>query len=184
MSNTLVSFTYFDVRAIWDFFQTGRPYCLEIPHLAMLSSFGEVLVWMNIWEFFTPHEPPKLLHKNICFHSKSLDKMLPKVLFFFPIPIMARKGTLPVSVLKTPLPGQMITHFWRHEITFATVHVTDDDVRFCDDPGMLIYVKPQIRVLTACELPGVVPVKCATHIFLQLLHRACKIFLNVLLVKR
>ena len=36
---------------------------------------------------------------------------------------------------------------WRQEITFATVHVTDDDVSFCDGPGMLIYkiAKPCIN---------------------------------------
>ena len=35
----------------------------------------------------------------------------------------------------------------RHEITFATVHVTDDDLNFCDGPGLLIRktVKPCIN---------------------------------------
>ena len=27
---------------------------------------------------------------------------------------------------------------WNLILTFATVHITDDDVRFCDSPGMLI----------------------------------------------
>ena len=51
---------------------------------------------------------------------------------------MARKATLPGNILKMLLPGQMIALFWRHEITFATVHVTYDDIRLCDGPGMLI----------------------------------------------
>ena len=39
--------------SIWDFFQNGGPYGLgEGRHLAMIPSSGEVLVWMNIWEFF------------------------------------------------------------------------------------------------------------------------------------
>ena len=60
---------------------------------------------------------------------------------------MAQKDTLPANVLKTQIPGQMITSFWRHKITFATVHITDDDVRFWDSPGMLIHktAKPCIN---------------------------------------
>ena len=86
---------------------------------------------------------------------------------------MARKGTLPhwkrcfqgfiltsrhyvcycarywwwCQILWRPLPGQTIASFWRHDITFVTVHVTDDDVRFCDGPGMLIFktTKPCIN---------------------------------------
>ena len=38
----------------------------------------------------------------------------------------------PANVLKTPLPRQRLTSSLRHEITFATVHVTNDDVSFCD----------------------------------------------------
>ena len=38
------------------------------------------------------------------------------------------------------------------EITFATVHVTDDDVRFCDGPVMVIR-RTTSRVLTAREFP-------------------------------
>ena len=66
--------------------------------------------------------------------------------FFFPVPIMARKGTLPVNVLKTPLPGQRLMSSWRHQISFATVHVTDD-ISFCDSLGMLIHktAKPCIN---------------------------------------
>ena len=51
---------------------------------------------------------------------------------------MPRKGTLPVNIFKTPLPGQTIRPCRRHEVTFAAVHVADDDVRFCHGPGMLI----------------------------------------------
>ena len=65
---------------------------------------------------------------------------------------MARKGTLPANVLKTPLPGQRLTSSQRHEITFATVHVTDDDISFVTVPECS-YVKSQSRVLTARELP-------------------------------
>ena len=32
--------------------------------------------------------------------------------------------------------GANETLFWRHEITSDSVHVTDDDVRFCDKPAM------------------------------------------------
>ena len=41
-------------------------------------------------------------------------------------------------VWKTQLSGQTITSFWRHKVTFAGVRVLDDDVRFCDGPGMHI----------------------------------------------
>ena len=59
--------------------------------------------------------------------------------FCFPVPVMARNGMLPANVFKPPLPGQRLTSCWRHEITFATMHVTctDDDVSFCNGPGML-----------------------------------------------
>ena len=40
------------------------------------------------------------------------------------------------DVLKTPLSGHRLTSSWRHEITFATVHVTDADVSFFDGPGL------------------------------------------------
>ena len=72
--------------------------------------------------------------------------------FFFPVPIMARKSTLPANVLKTPLPGQRLKSSWRHEITFTTVHVTDDDVSFLTVPECW-FVKPQSRALTAREFP-------------------------------
>ena len=39
-----------------------------------------------------------------------------------------------------------------HEITFATVCVLRDDVKFCDGPGIL-HAKSRIHVLTARELP-------------------------------
>ena len=55
--------------------------------------------------------------KTFC-RSKTLEKSFIK--FFFPVPIMARKGMLPAKVLKTPL------------------HVTDADVTFYDGPRMPI----------------------------------------------
>ena len=58
--------------------------------------------------------------------------------FFFPLPIMAQKVMLPTNVLQMPLPGQMIASFWRYKSTFATVHVTDDDIKFCEGHGMII----------------------------------------------
>ena len=66
--------------------------------------------------------------------------------------------TLPANVLKTPLPGQMMASIWRHEITFATAHVTDDDIRFCDGPGMLI-CKIANSTWIALLIHGFVPVK-------------------------
>ena len=46
-------------------------------------------------------------------------------------------GTFAACVLKMPLPGQIPTSCWRHVFTFATMHVTDSDVTFCDGPGMV-----------------------------------------------
>ena len=59
---------------------------------------------------------------------------------------MVQKGMLLANILKMPLPGQ-ITSCGRHKITFATMHVTDGDFRFCDGPGMLICktAKPSIN---------------------------------------
>ena len=96
--------------------------------------------------------------KTSC-QSKTLENGSKSV---FPVPIMARKGTYRVNVLNTPLPGQNITSCWRREITFATVHVTDDDVSFCDGPGMPIHKteKPCINsTWTALLIHGFVPVK-------------------------
>ena len=53
---------------------------------------------------------------------------------FFPVPVVARKGTLHVNVLNMPLPGQRLTSSWRHKIMFASVHVTDNDVSFLGRP--------------------------------------------------
>ena len=38
------------------------------------------------------------------------------------------------------------------QITLATVHVLNDDVKFCQGPGIL-HAKTRIHVLTARELP-------------------------------
>ena len=78
------------------------------------------------------------------FHLKPLEKMHWKGIYR--APILARKGTLPANVLKTPLPGHR-----RHEslllrmlLMMASVSVT---VLEC------LYVKPQSRAFTARELP-------------------------------
>ena len=52
---------------------------------------------------------------------------------------MERKGTLPADVFKMPFPGQMIPSFSYHEVMFDTENITDDDVRFCDGPRMLMH---------------------------------------------
>ena len=63
------------------------------------------------------------------FRSKTLEKLLQKVLFT--CTIMTGESTLPANVLYIPLPG----------------YFTDDDVSFYDGPGMLIRqtVKPCIN---------------------------------------
>ena len=40
-----------------------------------------------------------------------------------------------------------LASLWRHEITFANVHDSNDDARFCDGPRMLICeaTKPCIK---------------------------------------
>ena len=50
---------------------------------------------------------------------------------------------LPAKVLKTTLPGQRLTSSLRPEITFASVHMTDEAVSFWDGPGMLIHKTAQ-----------------------------------------
>ena len=79
-----------------------------------------------------------LLHKNILKCRKTLEKLFRKI--FLPLTVMPPNVLvmLFVYVLKTPLPGQMITSFWNHQITFVIMHTTDADIRFCDGPGMLV----------------------------------------------
>ena len=79
---------------------------------------------------------------------------------FFRVPILARKGTsLPANVLQTSPTGQSLRSCGRYEITFATVHVTDDEVSFSDGPGMLVCTcKTAKRALTA-HVYGFVSVK-------------------------
>ena len=81
-----------------------------------------------------------LLHKNIL----SLKNFRQKA--FFPLSIMARKGTLPANVLKTPLPGQRLMSSWRHKNTFPTVHASDDDVSFCDSPKRQILIRKTAKL--------------------------------------
>ena len=60
------------------------------------------------------------------FRSKTLEKLFHKALFT--CPYNGAENTLPANVLKTPAKINVI----------ATVHFTDDDVSFNDDPRMLI----------------------------------------------
>ena len=84
-----------------------------------------------------------LLHENIFFAGKLRKNCFKK--FFLPIPIMARKSTLPANVLKTPLPGQRLTSSLLCSLLMMTSV-------FIMAPECL-FVKPQSRALTACELP-------------------------------
>ena len=80
----------------------------------------------------------------------------------FFLPIMVRKGMLPVNVLKTPASSANDTFILTSEITFATLHIIDDDIRFCAGPGMLIgkTTKPCINSTWIFLLiHGFVPVK-------------------------
>ena len=74
-----------------------------------------IFLWVNIC--WVPRRPADvnvserhgwslLLHK-IILSLENVGENASKI--FFPVPIMARKGKLPVNVLKTPLPKQMIT---------------------------------------------------------------------------
>ena len=97
-----------------------------------------------------------LLHKNILPVEHFGEKAL-KSSFF-----LARNGILPANVSKTLLPGQMIISFWRHEITFTAVHFTDDDVRFCESPWMLIPKTTNLCINSAwiaLLMRGFMPVK-------------------------
>ena len=77
------------------------------------------------------------------FRLKSLEKLLQKV--FLPVPIMARKSTLPANVLKTALPGQRLTSSLLCTLLMMTLV-------FMTAPEFL-FLKPQSRALTARELP-------------------------------
>ena len=65
------------------------------------------------------------------------------------------------NILRTQLPGQMITSFWHQEIAFATVNISDDDFRFCDSTAMLQMAKLCINsmVIALLILCGFVPLK-------------------------
>ena len=54
--------------------------------------------------------------------------------------------------MKTPIPEQRLTSSKRHKITFIFMHVTVDDVIFCDSLEC-VYVKYKSHASTACELP-------------------------------
>ena len=77
------------------------------------------------------------------FRSKTSEKLLQN--FFLPIPIMARKSSLPAKVLKTPLPGQRLTSSLLCSLLVMTsVLMTAPEC---------LFVKPQSRALTAPKLP-------------------------------
>ena len=60
---------------------------------------------------------------------------------------MGLKSPLPARGLKKPLPHGKEQRHLDVTILRASVHVTDDDVSFCDSPGMLIRktAKPYIN---------------------------------------
>ena len=78
------------------------------------------------------------------FRSKTLEKLLKK--FFLPVPVMARKSTLPANTngLKTPLPGQRLTL----SLLFTLLMITSAFMTASE----WLFGKPQSRALTAREL--------------------------------
>ena len=78
-----------------------------------------------------------LLHKNIFSFENYWRKCFEN--FFFPVPTMVRKGTLPGNVLKMLSPGHILLTLWHHYFTLATMHITDADVAFCDGLGKLTF---------------------------------------------
>ena len=65
-------------------------------------------------------------------------------IFFLPVPIMARKSTLPANVLKMPLPGQRLTSSLLCTLLMVmSVFMTAPE---------WLFAKPQSRALTACDL--------------------------------
>ena len=67
---------------------------------------------------------------------ESFEENEPENLYFLWLFFKAR-GNGTITAWKTPLTGQIPTSCWHHVFTIATMHVTDCDVTFCDDPGML-----------------------------------------------
>ena len=66
---------------------------------------------------------------------------------------MACKSMMDSMVVKTAVPEQRLTSSQRQKITFIPMHVTVDDVNFCD--GLeCVYVKYKRRVPTTRELAG------------------------------
>ena len=63
---------------------------------------------------------------------------------------MQRKGMLPATVLKMPLPGQMITSFWRHEVVCVCACYWWRQILWRPRNAKK-YVKLQSRVLTVLE---------------------------------
>ena len=76
--------------------------------------------------------------------SKTSGKKNASKKYFFRVPIRARKGTLPTYILTTPIPGQILTSCYCARLMMTSVFVMAPEC---------LYVKPQSRALTACELP-------------------------------
>ena len=70
-----------------------------------------------------------LLHKDILWCNKT-SKGWRKQFFFSSVPI--------ITGAEKHVTWERFHGFWSHKIMFANVHITDDHVRFCDCPGMLI----------------------------------------------
>ena len=83
-----------------------------------------------------------------------------KIEYFLPrknLPIwdpisLPENPNLPIWVQENITCMQRLTSSWRHVIKFTTVHLTGDDVNFCDDQGMLIH-KTEKLCIKARELP-------------------------------
>ena len=72
-----------------------------------------------------------LLHNNVL-KLEYFGEFASKRFIFFSVPIM--HDTCKRVLVKILSRGRL-TSSWRQEITFAPVHITGDDVRFCDDLG-------------------------------------------------
>ena len=90
------------------------------------------------------HVRSLLLHKNQFFFARKLWRNCFRK-FFLPVPIMARKSTLPANVLKTPLPGQrLMSSLLCTLLMMTSVLMTAPEC---------LFLNPQSRALTARELP-------------------------------
>ena len=94
---------------------------------------------------------------------KTLEKMLRKVLFSCTCNGAERHVTCKHFKNATSRANDNFISFWHHEVRFATVHVTDDDVKFCEglwNAYIRKTAKPCINSMrTALLIHGFVPVK-------------------------